>query len=67
MNPKKPKKGNPMKKYEVETVEMAPSWEELLPLFLEAAKNGSKPALQELQRMAKIADAYVASRKGGAK
>ena len=56
-----------MKKYEVETVEMAPSWEELLPLFLEAAKNGSKPALQELQRMAKIADAYVASRKGGAK
>ncbi len=58
---------HPVKKYEVDAVEIAPSWEDLLPLFLEAAKNGSKPALKELQRMAKIADAYVSSKKGGAK
>jgi hypothetical protein len=53
-------------KNEVETIEETPTWEGLLPLFLAAAENGSKPALAELQRMAKLADLYVASRKGGA-
>ena len=65
----KPKKGNQMKN-EVETVDATPTWEGLLPLYLMSYENGAnegrRAALEELQRMAQLADAYVAS-KGGAK
>lgn len=47
-------------KNEVETIEETPTWEGLLPLFLAAAENGSKPALAELQRMARLADRCAA-------
>lgn len=54
-------------KNEVETVEQTPTWEGLMPLYLMAYENGAsdgrRAALKELQRMAKIADAYVASEK----
>lgn len=57
-------------KNEVETEEMAPSWEAVFPIYLMAYENGQSKgraaALEELQRMARLADLYVASRKGGA-
>jgi len=47
-----------------------PTWEGLLPLYLMAYENGQHKgraaALSELERMAKLADLYVAARKGGA-
>lgn len=56
-------------KNEVETVGATPTWEGLLPLYLMAYENGKNTgrsaALTELQRMAKHADLYVASLKGG--
>ena len=52
---------------ETETVEMTPTWESLLPLFLAAAENGSKPARAELQRMAKLADRCAAITKDSLK
>ncbi len=67
---KKTKKRNPMRN-EIETVEMAPTWEGLLPIYLMSYENGKSSgraaSLAELQRMAKLADLYVASKKGGAK
>jgi hypothetical protein len=63
----KPKKGNKVKN-EVETVDATPSWEAVLPIYLMAYENGSNKgrgaALEELQRMAKLADLYLASKKG---
>lgn len=56
---------------EVETIEETPTWEGLMPLYLMAYENGESSgraaSLAELQRMAKLADLYVASKKGGAK
>jgi len=47
-----------------------PTWEGLLHLYLMAYENGQHKgraaALSELERMAKLADLYVAARKGGA-
>ena len=58
-------------KNEVETIEQTPTWEGLLPLYLMSYENGKSSgraaSLAELQRMAKLADLYVASKKGGAK
>ena len=57
-------------KNEAETVDATPTWEAVLPIYLMAYENGSNKgrgaALEELQRMAKLADLYVASKKGGA-
>lgn len=53
------------KKYE--TIDMTPTWEGLLRWYLEIYENGDregrKTALQELTRMAKIADLYVEEKK----
>lgn len=52
-----------------ETIEyVAPTWEAVLPIFLMAYENGENKgraaALEELQRMALLADLYVAAKKG---
>lgn len=58
-------------KNEVETVDATPIWEAVLPIYLMSYENGAskgrRAALEELQRMARLADLYVASRKGGKK
>ncbi len=55
-------------KNEIETVDATPSWEAVLPVYLMAYENGKNKgrgaALEELQRMAKLADLYLASKKG---
>jgi hypothetical protein len=47
-----------------------PTWAGVLPIYLMAYENGEHKgraaAWEELQRMAKLADLYVAARKGGA-
>lgn len=50
----------------IEYVDATPTWSEILPVLLSGAEYGVKAAREELQRMAKLADAYVAARKGGA-
>lgn len=49
---------------------MVPTWEAVLPIYLMAYENGEHKgraaALSELQRMAKLADLYLAAKKGGA-
>lgn len=69
MNRNQKTERNPMKN-EVETVDATPTWEAVLPIYLMAYENGKNKgrgaALEELQRMAKLADLYVASREGGA-
>lgn len=55
-----------MKNEKTEYFEAIPSWVGILPVLLAAAENGSKPALAELQRMARQADllqAYLADEK----
>jgi len=52
---------------ETQYIEVTPTWEGILPLLLAGAENGSAAAREELRRMAKLADAYIAARKGGAK
>lgn len=54
---------------QVGTIDLTPSWSALLPLYLEAYRNGAThearaAAWQELTRMARLADAYVALKKG---
>lgn len=60
----KPKKGNKVKN----EIDITPTWEGALPLYLMAYENGEGKgravALEELQRMAKLADLYLASKKG---
>ncbi len=46
-------------------IEATPTWAEILPLLLAGAENGSAEARAELLRMARIADAYIAAKKGG--
>lgn len=53
----------------VGTIDMTPTWEGLLPTLLHVYANaesakGQIAALEELTRMARIADAYVAEKKG---
>lgn len=50
---------------EIFTIDMTPSWEGLLPFFLETLDNPKKADLhaqtrEELRRMARLADAYAA-------
>jgi hypothetical protein len=49
------------------TIDMTPTWEEILPTWLtvvrDASVTGQDAALIELTRMAKLADLYVASQK----
>jgi hypothetical protein len=49
---------------------MIPTWEAVLPIYLMAYENGENrgrsAALEELQRMARLADLYLAAKKGGA-
>lgn len=63
------KRDKPMKN-EVKTIDATPSWEAVLPLYLMAYENGKSKgrtaALEELQRMAQLADAYISAKKGGA-
>lgn len=65
-----PEKQGKKMKNEAETVDATPTWEAVLPIYLMAYENGKNKgrgaALEELQRMAKLADLYIASRKGGA-
>lgn len=53
----------------VKTEIMVPTWEAVLPIYLMAYENGKNKgrsaALEELQRMAKLADLYLAARKEG--
>jgi len=53
---------------QVGTIDLTPSWSALLPLYLAAIKDGSDiaadAAQSELTRMARLADAYVALKKG---
>jgi hypothetical protein len=50
-----------------ETIDMTPSWEVLLPVLLHLLQgetsDSRKVAIDELTRMAKLADLYVAERK----
>lgn len=52
---------------ETRTIDVTPSWSgilnTLLLLYTEGNADGRKAALSELQRMAEIADVYVASKK----
>lgn len=47
---------------EVETIDCTPTWEGILPLYLDSIKSGKEPgysaALKELTRMAQTADKY---------
>jgi len=50
-----------------EYIDMTPTWEAVLPIYLAAIKHGdydgSKAAMEELTRMAKLADLYIAEKK----
>lgn len=56
---------------EIETIDLTPSWEGILPGLLAAYASGGfearKIAEEEMSRMARIADAYVAKCKAGVK
>lgn len=51
-----------------QTIDITPTWSAILPLLLAAYEGGTfegkHAAESELRRMAKLADAYVAERKG---
>jgi len=52
-------------------IDMTPTWEEILPTYLVILRDGNaqgqRSAIEELTRMAKLADAYVAEHKNDAK
>lgn len=54
----------------MKTENLVPTWEAVLPIYLMAYENGEhkgrSAALEELQRMARLADLYLAAKKGGA-
>ena len=50
----------------VQYIDATPTWAEILPVLLMGAENGVQSAREELFRMARLADAYVAAKKGGA-
>jgi hypothetical protein len=64
------KLGNQNKGKIVKTENLVPTWEAVLPIYLMAYENGENKgrsaALEELQRMARLADLYLAAKKGGA-
>ena len=49
------------------TIDLTPTWEGILPVLVTLLKDGNREgratALDELNRMAKLADAYVAQQK----
>jgi len=51
----------------MKTIDVTPTWEQILPVLLMTIENGTgrgrKVAIEELTRMAQIADAYVAQSK----
>lgn len=51
----------------VGTIDITPTWEAVLPIYMDALEYGQGPgvfaAREELRRMAKLADLYVASQK----
>lgn len=53
------------------TIDITPTWQAVLPMLLAARSSGSfegiKAAEEELLRMAKLADLYVAAQKEQAK
>jgi hypothetical protein len=61
-----PMKDNPLTS-EPLTVDLTPTWSGILPYILTVLRDGNgsgqKIALEELERMAKLADRYVASQK----
>ena len=61
---------NATSKIKIGTVDMSPSWVGVLPIYLAALADGSvsarAAAREELERMARLADAYVASTKAAA-
>ena len=68
--PSKVPKPKPKQRQIVKTEIMVPTWEAVLPIYLMAYENGENKgrsaALEELQRMARLADLYLAARKEGA-
>lgn len=52
---------------EMETIDATPTWEGILPLYIAGIESGSfegvKNATEELRRMARLADLYVAAEK----
>lgn len=51
----------------VETIDFTPTWQAVLPIMIAAIENGTfegrKLAIAELNRMASLADRYVAEHK----
>lgn len=54
-------------KIQVGTIDITPSWEAVVPIFLalleDGSEHGKETAKDGLMRMAKLADAYVALKK----
>ena len=54
---------------ETRTIDVTPTWEQITPMLARILRDadavGHDNALEELLRMARLADAYVASRKEG--
>jgi hypothetical protein len=46
-----------------QAIDITPTWQGVVPLLIIGIENGSTSARAELYRMAKLADAYVASQK----
>lgn len=51
---------------EIETIDITPTWSELLPTLIEVATNGAtlegrRNAMTELKRMARAADLFIES------
>jgi hypothetical protein len=51
----------------MQTIDMTPTWEAVLPIYLDAIQYGNgkgyEAAVEELTRMAKLADLYIAAQK----
>jgi hypothetical protein len=61
-----------MPRKKVTTIDLTPSWEQILPALLMLYVNsettaGRTAAMEELRRMARLADEHVAASKAGTK
>jgi hypothetical protein len=52
-----------MKKETVQTIDLTPTWQEILPTLLNGSQRGIESCNVELMRMAKLADKYIESLK----
>ena len=52
-----------MKKETVQTIDLTPTWQEILPILLDGSQRGIESCNAELMRMAKLADKYIESLK----